>query len=81
MWNPDKYVGPVGLRQAYRFLADSRDMAGEHITAEQRLDDPEDPYHLFRCRTILNCVDVSPKNLLPAEAIGQIKEMMVRRES
>ena len=73
-WNPDKFVGPAGLLQAYRFLADSRDTG----TAE-RLDDLEDPYRLFRCRSILNCVDVCPKNLLPAAAIGKIKEMMVRR--
>ena len=26
-WNPDKFVGPSGLLQAYRFLADSRDTA------------------------------------------------------
>jgi succinate dehydrogenase / fumarate reductase iron-sulfur subunit len=73
-WNPDKYVGPAGLLQAYRFLVDSRDTA----TAE-RLDNLDDPYRLFRCRSILNCVDVCPKHLLPAAAIGKIKEMMVRR--
>lgn len=73
-WNPDKFVGPAGLLQAYRFLADSRDDA----TAE-RLDNLEDPYRLFRCKTIMNCVDVCPKNLNPARAIGKIKELMVRR--
>jgi succinate dehydrogenase / fumarate reductase, iron-sulfur subunit len=73
-WNPDKYVGPAGLLQAYRFLVDSRDTA----TAD-RLDNLEDPYRVFRCRSILNCVDVCPKNLLPAGAISKIKEMMVRR--
>ena len=26
-WNPDKFVGPAGLLQAYRFIADSRDQA------------------------------------------------------
>jgi len=75
-WNPDKFVGPAGLLQAYRFLADSRDEA----TAE-RLDDLEDPYRLFRCRTIMNCVDVCPKGLNPAQAIGKIKEMLVRRSA
>jgi succinate dehydrogenase / fumarate reductase iron-sulfur subunit len=39
----------------------------------------EDPYRLFRCHTIMNCVDVCPKNLNPTKAIGKIKEMMVRR--
>ena len=65
---------PAGLLQAYRFIADSRDQA----TAE-RLDNLEDPYRLFRCHTIMNCVDVCPKGLNPTMAIGKIKELMVRR--
>ncbi|MEW6561754.1 MAG: succinate dehydrogenase iron-sulfur subunit [Pseudomonadota bacterium] len=73
-WNPDKFVGPAGLLQAYRFIADSRDQA----TAE-RLDNLEDPYRLFRCHTIMNCVDVCPKGLNPTEAIGKIKDLMVKR--
>ena len=73
-WNPDKFVGPAGLLQAYRFIADSRD----HATAE-RLDNLEDPYRLFRCHSIMNCVDACPKGLNPTKAIGKIKELMVRR--
>ncbi len=73
-WNPDKFVGPAGLLQAYRFIADSRDQ-----DTSARLDNLEDPYRLFRCHTIMNCVDVCPKGLNPAKAIGKIKELMVRR--
>ena len=73
-WNPDKFVGPAGLLQAYRFLADSRDQA----TAE-RLDNLEDPYRMFRCHSIMNCVDTCPKELNPTKAINKIKGMMVRR--
>lgn len=73
-WNPDKYVGPAGLLQAYRFLVDSRDEG-----TNARLDNLEDPYRLFRCRSILNCTDVCPKGLNPAKAIGQIKTMLARR--
>jgi succinate dehydrogenase / fumarate reductase iron-sulfur subunit len=73
-WNPDKFVGPAGLLQAYRFLADSRDEA-----TSRRLDDLNDPYRLFRCHSIMNCVDVCPKHLNPTKAIGNIKEMLVRR--
>ena len=73
-WNPDKFVGPAGLLQAYRFIADSRDTA-----TGERLDNLEDPYRLFRCHTIMNCVDVCPKHLNPTAAIGKIKELMVRR--
>ena len=73
-WNPDKFVGPAGLLQAYRFIADSRDEA----TAE-RLDDLDNAYRLFRCHTIMNCTDVCPKNLNPARAIGKIKDLLVQR--
>jgi succinate dehydrogenase / fumarate reductase, iron-sulfur subunit len=73
-WNPDKFVGPAGLLQAYRFIADTRD---EDTNA--RLDNLEDPYRLFRCHSIMNCVDVCPKGLNPTKAIGKIKELMVRR--
>ena len=73
-WNPDKFVGPAGLLQAYRFLADSRDEA-----TTERLDNLEDPYRLFRCHSIMNCVDACPKGLNPTRAIGKIKEMLVRR--
>ena len=73
-WNPDKFVGPAGLLQAYRFLADSRDEA-----SSERLDNLEDPYRLFRCHSIMNCVDVCPKGLNPTKAIGKIKDMLVRR--
>jgi succinate dehydrogenase / fumarate reductase iron-sulfur subunit len=73
-WNPDKFVGPAGLLAAYRFIADTRDQA-----TSERLDNLDDPYRLFRCHTIMNCVDVCPKGLNPTKAIGKIKDMMVRR--
>ena len=71
-WNPDKFIGPAGLLQAYRFLADSRDTA----TAE-RLADLDDPFSVFRCRGIMNCVAVCPKGLNPTRAIGKIRTMLL----
>ena len=73
-WNPDKFVGPAGLLQAYRFIADTRDQA-----TGERLDDLEDPYRLFRCYSIMNCVDACPKGLNPTRAIGKIKDLLVKR--
>lgn len=73
-WNPDKFVGPAGLLWAYRFMADSRDTA-----LGERLDNVNDAYRLFRCRTIMNCADVCPKGLNPARAIGNIRDLLVRR--
>ncbi|APE31713.1 succinate dehydrogenase iron-sulfur subunit [Halomonas aestuarii] len=71
-WNPDKFVGPAGLLQAYRFLADSRDTA-----TRDRLSELEDPFSVFRCRGIMNCVAVCPKGLNPTRAIGKIREMLL----
>ena len=71
-WNPDKFVGPAGLLQAYRFLADSRDTA-----TEERLSGLDDPFSVFRCRGIMNCVAVCPKGLNPTRAIGHIRSMLI----
>ncbi len=73
-WNPDKFVGPAGLLQAYRFLADSRDTA-----TEDRLSKLDDPFSVFRCHGIQNCVNVCPKGLNPTKAIGHIRTMLLNR--
>ena len=73
-WNPDKFIGPAGLLQAYRFIADSRDTA-----TEERLSNLEDPFSVFRCRGIMNCVSVCPKGLNPTRAIGHIRTMLLDR--
>jgi len=73
-WNQDRYLGPAALLQSYRWLADSRDEA-----KGERLDNLEDPFRLYRCHTIMNCANTCPKGLNPAEAIAEIKQMMVKR--
>jgi succinate dehydrogenase / fumarate reductase iron-sulfur subunit len=73
-WNEDRYLGPAILLQAYRWLADSRDEA-----TGERLDMLEDPFRLYRCHTIMNCTRTCPKHLNPAQAIAEIKKMMVER--
>jgi succinate dehydrogenase / fumarate reductase iron-sulfur subunit len=73
-WNGDKYLGPASLLQAYRWIADSRDEA-----TDQRLDDLEDPFKLYRCHTIMNCTQTCPKGLNPAKAIGEIKKAIVKK--
>ena len=72
-WNPDKFIGPSGLLQAYRFLADSRDTG-----TKERLTDLQDPFSVFRCHGIMNCVHVCPKGLNPTKAIGHIRSMLVK---
>ena len=72
-WNPDKFLGPAALLQAYRFLADSRD-----TKTEERLASLDDPFSVFRCRGIMNCVNVCPKGLNPTKAIGHVRNMLLQ---
>lgn len=73
-WNPDKFLGPAALLWAYRFIADTRDNK-----TDQRLSHLQDAFKVFRCRTIMNCVDACPKGLNPAKAIGHIRREMLER--
>ncbi|MBL4728566.1 MAG: succinate dehydrogenase iron-sulfur subunit [Gammaproteobacteria bacterium] len=73
-WNPDKFIGPAGLLQAYRFLADTRDTGDA-----ERLASLDDPFSVFRCRGIMNCVAVCPKGLNPTRAIGHIRSMLIQQ--
>ena len=72
-WNPEQFLGPAALLQAWRFLADTRDQA-----TDERLDALEGPYRLYRCHTIMNCVEACPKSLNPTKAIGHIKNLMLK---
>jgi succinate dehydrogenase / fumarate reductase iron-sulfur subunit len=73
-WNSDRFLGPAALLAAYRWIVDSRDEA-----TGERLDQLEDPFRLYRCHTIMNCTEACPKDLNPAKAIGEIKQMMAHR--
>jgi succinate dehydrogenase / fumarate reductase iron-sulfur subunit len=72
-WNPEKYLGPSALLQSLRFILDSRDQG-----RTQRLSNLEDPFSLFRCRSIGNCSWVCPKGLNPMGAIGHIRRELMR---
>jgi succinate dehydrogenase / fumarate reductase, iron-sulfur subunit len=75
-WNGGRYLGPAVLLAAYRFIADSRD----EYTGE-RLDALQDPFKLYRCHTIMNCTQTCPKGLNPAQAIGEIKQLLAERQA
>ncbi len=71
-WNPEKFLGPAASLQSARFIFDNRDDA-----TEQRLGQLNDAYSIFRCRTIMDCADVCPKNLNPSKAIADIRTKML----
>ncbi|MGI9346222.1 MAG: succinate dehydrogenase iron-sulfur subunit [Gammaproteobacteria bacterium] len=73
-WNPDKFAGPAALLQAWRFLTDSRDQG-----TQERLEELEDAYSLFRCHSIMNCVDSCPKGLNPNKAIHEVRQLVLKQ--
>jgi succinate dehydrogenase / fumarate reductase, iron-sulfur subunit len=75
-WNSDRYLGPATLLQSYRWIIDSRDEA-----TGDRLDNLEDPFRLYRCHTILNCAKACPKGLNPAQAIAEVRKLLVERRT
>jgi succinate dehydrogenase / fumarate reductase iron-sulfur subunit len=75
-WNPDKFMGPAALLQAARFIEDTRDTA-----KRERLEALNDPFSLFRCRGIMNCVSVCPKGLNPTAAIGKVRHRLIADET
>ena len=75
-WNPDKFLGPSALLNGYRFVADSRD-----TDTQERLARLDDPFSLFRCRGIMNCVSVCPKGLNPTNAIGHLRSLLLDQAS
>lgn len=72
-WNPEKFLGPAALLQAWRFISDSRDTA-----TKERLQMLTDPFSLFRCHGIMNCTSVCPKGLNPTKAIGRMRSMLLQ---
>ena len=74
-WNSDKYLGPAALLQAYRWISDSRDEE-----KEERLDQLDDEFKVYSCRTIMNCSKACPKGLSPAKAIAGIKKELASRK-
>ncbi len=74
-WNSERYLGPAALLASYRWIIDTRDEA-----RAERLADLDDTFRLYRCHTILNCVEACPKDLNPARAIADLKRRLAAGE-
>lgn len=74
-WNPDKFLGPAALLAARRFAADSRDTA-----KKKRLQKLDGPFKALRCRSIMQCSNVCPKELEPSTAIAELRRDMLHEE-
>ena len=75
-WADHAYVGPAAIVQAHRFLFDSRDQG-----ASQRLPILNAPSGVWRCRTIFNCTDACPRGINVTKAIGEVKQLLVKRHT
>ena len=47
---------------------------------EERLDELDDAFKVYSCRTIMNCAKACPKGLSPAKAIAEIKKELALRK-
>ena len=62
------------IENTNRFAVDSRDN-----DTRARLARLEDPFSLFRCPDIINCVLYCPKGLNPTKAIGNLRNMLINQ--
>ncbi|XP_078444901.1 succinate dehydrogenase [ubiquinone] iron-sulfur subunit 3, mitochondrial-like [Wolffia australiana] len=69
-WNPESFLGPASLIQAYRWISDSRD----EYAAERLQAMTEDRDKLHGCRRVGNCTANCPKSLDPERAIEIMKQ-------
>ncbi|MCB2186598.1 MAG: succinate dehydrogenase iron-sulfur subunit [Deltaproteobacteria bacterium] len=74
-WAHPDYLGPSALLNVWRFISDTRDEG-----ADERLDILDNRTGVWRCHTILNCVEACPKNLNPTKAIAGIKQLIMDRK-
>jgi len=74
VWGEPNYLGPAALLKVYRFEADSRDEAGK-----ERLPLFDNERGVYRCHTIMNCIEACPKELNPTQGIEWLKRAAVRR--
>jgi succinate dehydrogenase / fumarate reductase, iron-sulfur subunit len=71
-WADPEYLGPAALLNIWRFIVDSRDEG-----ADERLQMLNDRHGVWRCHTILNCIEACPKGLNPTQAIAGLKKALV----
>lgn len=71
-WNSKDFYGPATIMQAWRWIRDTRDEA-----RDERLEQLDDAFKLYRCHTIMNCTQTCPKGLNPAKAVAEVKKAMV----
>ena len=74
-WGEENYLGPAALLKAYRFEIDTRDEANR-----ERMPRWDNERGVYRCHTIMNCVEACPKELIPTEGIQWLKKAAVRRK-
>jgi len=74
-WNPESFLGPAAALQSARFIKDSRD-----VKTRERLSELDNKFNIFRCRTIMNCTYVCPKNLNPSKAIADLRLEMLEKK-
>lgn len=71
-WKNDGYLGPAALLKAWRFVADTRDEAGQ-----DRLDIVNGRDGLWRCHLVFNCLEACPKEIDIPAALSKLKRAVI----
>ncbi len=66
------FLGPPGLAQAYRYVADNRDQG-----KDERLKIVDDSHGIWRCHFAGSCSHVCPKGVDPAMAIQLLRGYLI----
>ena len=72
--NPD-FLGPATIAQAFRFLADSRDMG-----FEERLPVLDHPNGVWPCQNHFQCTRVCPRGIKITKRINETKKMISQHQ-
>ncbi len=73
-WANERYLGPAAIVQAHRFIFDSRDQG-----MDERLTVLNEASGVWRCRTIFNCTEACPRGINVTKAIGEVKQLLLKR--
>ena len=71
-WKNNGYLGPAALLKAWRFVADTRDEAGQ-----DRIDLVNGENGLWRCHLIFNCLEACPKEIDIPAALSKLKRAVI----
>lgn len=70
-WTNGRYIGPMAIVNAHRFIFDSRD-----AHPEKHLEAMNAPAGVWRCRKAYNCTDACPRGIRITQRITEVQRYL-----